>query len=102
MTSEQDADPGPAHAVGDGVHLEAHVSGAARAYQAGRDLHVRLDSRTSRVRRAEGADVVEECPYPGLAAFGPEDARWFFGRDTLLAELTGLLSQPPARARWCW
>src|SRR5262249_28976935 len=23
----------------------------------------------------------EVCPYPGLAAFGPDQSRWFFGRD---------------------
>ncbi|SHF82374.1 nSTAND1 domain-containing NTPase [Streptoalloteichus hindustanus] len=27
------------------------------------------------------------CPYRGLAAFGPEDARWFFGRDRTTAAL---------------
>ncbi|MCP2256396.1 WD40 repeat [Streptoalloteichus tenebrarius] len=29
------------------------------------------------------------CPYRGLAAFGPEDARWFFGRDRTTAALLG-------------
>ncbi|NEA57206.1 helix-turn-helix domain-containing protein [Streptomyces sp. SID13666] len=27
------------------------------------------------------------CPYPGLAAFRPQDARWFFGRDRATAQL---------------
>ncbi|MEV4895680.1 helix-turn-helix domain-containing protein, partial [Nonomuraea sp. NPDC055795] len=27
------------------------------------------------------------CPYRGLAAFGADDARWFFGREQLTAEL---------------
>ncbi|WP_373310999.1 nSTAND1 domain-containing NTPase [Streptomyces alanosinicus] len=31
----------------------------------------------------------EECPCPGLAASGPEQAAWFFGRDGLIAPLTG-------------
>ena len=34
---------------------------------------------------------VGECPYPGLASFGREQARWFFGRDELTAELIGRL-----------
>ncbi|NJP43382.1 nSTAND1 domain-containing NTPase [Actinacidiphila epipremni] len=29
----------------------------------------------------------ERCPYVGLAAFGPEDAEWFFGREQLTADL---------------
>ncbi len=29
----------------------------------------------------------EVCPYPGLAAFGPDQARWFFGRDQITAHL---------------
>ena len=32
------------------------------------------------------------CPYPGLAAFEPEQAHWFFGRDRLTAELTARLA----------
>ncbi|MET7768378.1 hypothetical protein [Nocardia sp. NPDC005366] len=31
------------------------------------------------------------CPYPGLAAYGREDARRFFGRDAVTAELTELI-----------
>ena len=35
--------------------------------------------------------VVEQaqvpCPYPGLAAFSSEDARWFFGRETMTRRL---------------
>ncbi|MEV0391064.1 AAA family ATPase [Nonomuraea sp. NPDC050643] len=40
---------------------------------------------------------MDECPYPGLAAFGPEQARWFFGRDRLLAELTARLDERAQR-----
>ncbi len=29
----------------------------------------------------------EVCPYPGLAAFGPDQSRWFFGRDQVIARL---------------
>ncbi|GGX10457.1 hypothetical protein GCM10010353_27400 [Streptomyces chryseus] len=37
------------------------------------------------------ADAV--CPYRGLAAFGPEHARWFFGRERATAELVGRLAE---------
>lgn len=66
----------------DHVRLAAVADGHARIHQAGRDLHVHYGAG---VRRAEPAPSV--CPYPGLAAFGQDDARWFFGRDRLTAEL---------------
>ncbi|MBV9141929.1 MAG: hypothetical protein JO115_13605 [Pseudonocardiales bacterium] len=34
---------------------------------------------------------VGECPYPGLASFGREQARWFFGRDQLTSKLIARL-----------
>lgn len=33
------------------------------------------------------------CPYPGLAAFGPQDAAWFFGRERATAALTARLAE---------
>jgi hypothetical protein len=68
----------------DSVHQEAHASGDARINQAARDLHVHYPDG---VRRVEPGADVRECPYPGLASFGREQARWFFGRDQLTAEL---------------
>lgn len=38
-------------------------------------------------RRAKPGPGAQECPYPGLASFGREQARWFFGRDELTADL---------------
>jgi Caspase domain len=32
------------------------------------------------------------CPYPGLMAYKPEQAPWFFGRDRLTADLTARLA----------
>ena len=32
-----------------------------------------------------------ECPYPGIGAFGPGQAMWFFGRDKLTGDLLELL-----------
>jgi hypothetical protein len=44
------------------------------------------DSTRSAWRAHPGApDAL--CPYPGLTAFGPEQARWFFGRDEAIAHL---------------
>jgi len=37
--------------------------------------------------------VEKPCPYMGLAAFQPEDAHWFFGRQRLVAELIARLSE---------
>ncbi|PRY41371.1 NACHT and WD repeat domain-containing protein [Umezawaea tangerina] len=37
--------------------------------------------------RVRSAAVDVECPYPGLAPFTTEQARWFFGRDRVVAEL---------------
>uniref|UniRef100_UPI003564DB28 helix-turn-helix domain-containing protein n=1 Tax=Actinotalea sp. TaxID=1872145 RepID=UPI003564DB28 len=37
----------------------------------------------ARVRRAPGPRRTAEMPYRGLAAFQPEDAGWFFGRERL-------------------
>ncbi|MGH3801114.1 MAG: helix-turn-helix domain-containing protein, partial [Pseudonocardiaceae bacterium] len=36
----------------------------------------------------------DACPYPGLAAFGPSETRWFFGRDQATSDL---ISQLDAR-----
>ena len=35
----------------------------------------------------------EECPYRGLASFGPGDARWFFGREQATKELLRRLAE---------
>ncbi|WP_416981289.1 NACHT and WD repeat domain-containing protein [Streptomyces sp. T028] len=76
-------------------HLEAQASDEARIYQAGRDqyvarrdlhLHYEDGVRTAR-RTSSHSAVTAGCPYPGLATFGPHQAHWFFGRDTLIAEL---------------
>jgi WD40 repeat protein len=39
------------------------------------------------------AATVDVCPYPGLAAFGPDQARWFFGRESATADLVGRLTE---------
>ncbi|MEU8397020.1 hypothetical protein AB0C28_17655 [Nonomuraea sp. NPDC048892] len=70
---------------GPDVHLVAHASGEAVVHQAARDQHFHYGDGVRGRRRGEAAG--DECPYPGLAAFGPDQARWFFGRDEVVAEL---------------
>ena len=82
---EQRMPPRPA---GDSVYLDAHASGNAGINQAGRDQHFYYGDGVRRTRRVQPGTRVGECPYPGLASFGCEQARWFFGRDQLIAELT--------------
>ncbi|MGH8573065.1 MAG: helix-turn-helix domain-containing protein, partial [Gammaproteobacteria bacterium] len=42
---------------------------------------------------ARGESDIDLCPYPGLAAFGPEQARWFFGRAQVTADLVARLDE---------
>ncbi|MET9245680.1 AAA family ATPase [Nonomuraea sp. NPDC003709] len=79
----------PAHH--EDVQLRAHASGQGKVYQAGRDQHFHYGdgART----RTEPGSVVSECPYPGLAPFTRERARWFFGRDRLTADLIDRLDR---------
>jgi Novel STAND NTPase 1 len=74
--------------AGESVHLEAVVIGEAHVNQVGRDQHVHYGDG---VRWVESCADVRECPYPGLASFGRAQARWFFGRDQLTAELIARL-----------
>ncbi|MFJ3695273.1 WD40 repeat domain-containing protein [Streptomyces sp. NPDC090052] len=77
----------------------AEASGQAQVFQAlgdqvigGRDVHVHFERGVRRVATGAAPDGSDECPYPGLAAFRPEQAAWFFGRDGLVATLTGRLA----------
>jgi WD40 repeat protein len=42
---------------------------------------------------AAGGEFSDICPYPGLVAFEPEQADWFFGREQLTAELITRLAR---------
>ncbi|MGW0171815.1 nSTAND1 domain-containing NTPase [Streptomyces sp. NPDC003343] len=79
---------------GEERRLQARASEGARIYQAGRDqhiaqrdLHLHYEDGVRRSRRAAPEAAVGECPYPGLAAFGEDQALWFFGRDAVTAQL---------------
>ncbi|NUT93564.1 MAG: hypothetical protein HOY78_16255 [Saccharothrix sp.] len=81
------------------VDQRAEASGQARVFQAGRDVyHAERDQHVyfgdgPHGRRRTSGPVVGDCPYPGLAAFDVEQARWFFGRDGLVAELVDRLDR---------
>lgn len=77
------------------VRLEAQASGDAHVNQAGRDLHLHYQDDVRRARRVESGTQTGECPYPGLASFGREQARWFFGRDELTSESIARLDERP-------
>ncbi|MBB5780768.1 WD40 repeat domain-containing protein [Nonomuraea jabiensis] len=77
----------------EGIRQEAHASGHARINQAGRDQHFYYSAGAHTRRSTRPGTEALECPYPGLAAFGPEQARWFFGRDGLVADLLARLDQ---------
>src|SRR5215472_10378596 len=92
MTSPDGDANSEEHPSGAGpVHLTAHVSGPGAAYQAGRDINLHYGAGVHGARRTDAAPT-GECPYPGMAAMGPDRARWFFGRDSVLADLTGRLA----------
>jgi WD40 repeat protein/DNA-binding SARP family transcriptional activator len=50
-------------------------------------------SVSAAVTTVRAREATDRCPFKGLAAFGVADAEFFFGRDRLLAELRGLLSE---------
>jgi WD40 repeat protein len=55
------------------------------------------DQERAAALEAAGMPVSLDCPYPGLAAFGPQDAGRFFGREQLTAVLVTRLAEQVAR-----
>ncbi|MEV5237976.1 helix-turn-helix domain-containing protein [Streptomyces cinnamoneus] len=43
--------------------------------------------------RGGQSTATDVCPYLGLSSFGPEDARWFFGREEAVADLVARLAE---------
>ena len=52
-----------------------------------------VDEQRAAALDAAGVPVGSECPYPGLAAFGPQDADRFFGRQQLTATVVTRLAE---------
>ncbi|HET6857772.1 MAG TPA: hypothetical protein VFH94_11870, partial [Streptomyces sp.] len=74
--------------------LQAQAADSGRVYQAARDLyaaerdlHLHYTHGVRSTRRSIAATTTDECPYPGLQAFGIDQAAWFFGRDTAIGTL---------------
>jgi WD40 repeat protein len=74
------------------VHVQtAQAAESAVVIQVGGDLYLSDAGLTSLWTPTETAPG--ECPYPGLDAFGPGQAKWFFGREALTGELLRYLDQ---------
>lgn len=96
MRDEEPPEPRPRSGLppmGWETHLEAHNTGPGRINQAARDQHFHYYDGTHERRHTASDGLAGQCPYPGLPAFRPEDARWFFGREDLAAELIDCLDQ---------
>ncbi|PPK71149.1 WD40 repeat domain-containing protein [Actinokineospora auranticolor] len=59
----------------------------------GGDQHLHFTDGVHELRRVLPGAITRDCPYPGLAPFGPEQAEWFFGRDRLVADLVRRLDR---------
>ncbi len=69
------------------------------AVAAGRDVHIGQvtvvadDGPPVGDQAGRPGAVIDRCPYPGLDAFGPNDADLFFGRDADLQAILGLIDR---------
>lgn len=55
------------------------------------------DGERAAALEAAGVPAVPDCPYPGLARFGPQDADRFFGREPVVAALVSRLAEQLTR-----
>jgi WD40 repeat protein len=83
--------PSPAEGQHVNLHQTATAAESAVVIQVGGDLYL-SDSGLSALWTPQQA-VAGECPYPGLDAFGPGQARWFFGREAATADLLRHLNE---------
>ena len=74
------------------MHVQtAQAAESAVVIQVGGDLYLSDAGLTSLWTPTE--TTPGECPYPGLDAFGPGQAKWFFGRETVTGELLRYLDE---------
>ena len=71
------------------VVQRARAAEGSIVIQVGRDLIV-SDEKLS-LSWADAKTEPGECPYPGLEAFGPGQAKWFYGRDQKTGNLLKML-----------
>lgn len=84
---EQPAEKPPA------IYQSAHLSGdGSHVTQVAGDALI-LDSGVVAQRIAIANTSAGVCPYPGLSAFTPQQALWFFGRERVTADLFGLVTR---------
>ena len=67
------------------VRQSALAAAGATVVQVGGNLYVSEEGLSALWESAE--TVPGQCPYPGLDAFGPAQAKWFFGREKLTGDL---------------
>ena len=70
----------------------ANAAESAVVIQVAGDLHLSDPGQLERWL-SQGPTTPGECPYPGLDAFGPGQAQWFFGRDAAISDLLGHLDR---------
>ncbi|MEU8272393.1 hypothetical protein AB0B89_35235, partial [Sphaerisporangium sp. NPDC049002] len=75
------------------INIQAHATGSASINQAAGDQHFHLEDGTRVLRRTTPGRITDVCPYPGLAAFGPQQSDWYCGREEVLAQLIELLDR---------
>jgi WD40 repeat protein len=89
--------PRPAgdQATGDSAGTILQTATAAESavvIQVGGDLYL-SDAGLSDLWAPKQATTPGECPYPGLDAFGPSQAKWFYGREAVTGDLLRYLDQ---------
>jgi WD40 repeat protein len=70
----------------------ATAAESAVVIQVGGDLYL-SDAALGELWAPRQPATPGECPYPGLDAFGPSQAKWFFGRDNVTGDLLRYLDQ---------
>ncbi|MCW2931355.1 MAG: hypothetical protein JWM19_2317 [Actinomycetia bacterium] len=77
---------------GQAVYVQtANAAESAVVIQVAGDLHISDPGQLDRWLAPGQPTAPGECPYPGLDAFGPGQARWFFGRDAAISDVLGYL-----------
>jgi WD40 repeat protein len=71
----------------------ANAAESAVVIQVAGDLHISDPGQLDRWLAPRRPTVPGECPYPGLDAFGPGQARWFFGRDAAISDVLRYLDK---------